>query len=129
KNKASEKQIISVIDQYLAAIVNSEDITSHEPDFNKIIKKINSIPKYGWHYHQLGWYYLRTNNLPLAKSSFENALAKYREEGRNRDSADTYWALAMMSLAEGYIPKAIAYTVEAQSRNPREGLKKTSRIW
>lgn len=118
ETKQSEKRLISVIDQYLIAIVNAEDITAHEPDFNKIYKKIGDIPKYGWHYHQLGWYYLRTNNLELSKKNFERALAKYRESEKNRESADTYWALAMVHLAEGLIPKATAYTVEAQSRNP-----------
>lgn len=115
-----ESRLIAVLDQYLYAIVNSEDIDEHGPDFHRLNKNLNRIPNEGWHKLQIGWYHLRTGDLRAAEENLESSLEKYRKARQLRTSADTHWAIALLHLAEGDVSAALASTRAAESANPRD---------
>ncbi|MGS4880881.1 hypothetical protein [Photobacterium damselae] len=108
----------ALIDHYMLAIVNSDDITNQEPDFNRLKEHLKHIPKYGWHNHQLGWYHLRTGKVDQAISYFEQALEKFNQHQEYRETADSYWALSITQLIKGDVDKAIKYTTKAELANP-----------
>ncbi|WP_210444885.1 tetratricopeptide repeat protein, partial [Vibrio crassostreae] len=116
--KMDEQRRKAVIDHYLTAIVNSEDITQHSPDFNKLEEQLKLVPQYGWHLHNLGWYHLRTNDVDKAEDYFDHALDKYREDQEYREMADSYWALSIVALINQDMKKSIEYTLKAEEANP-----------
>lgn len=113
-----EALLKTLLDHYMVAIVESDDIIGHEPDFNILKSHLKRIPNYGWHSHELGWYYLRTGDVKKAVNHFEWALVKLNQHRKYRDAADSYWALSIVELIKGDLNSSIEYTVKAEEANP-----------
>lgn len=120
KRGDSQEQLVPIIDYYLYAIVNSRHPADYSSRFNKVKKVIDdhAISPDAFCFHQLGWYYLRTGELESARPLFARAKDKYAEEQRERASADTYWALALIDLADGKVDDAVGKAREAALKNP-----------
>jgi tetratricopeptide (TPR) repeat protein len=120
KRGDSQEQLVPVIDYYLYAIVNSRHPADYSNKFNKVKRLIDehAVSPDAFCFHQLGWYYLRTGELENARPLFARAKDKYAEEQRQRASADTYWALALIDLADGKVDEAVGKAREAALKNP-----------
>lgn len=127
KRGGPKEELVPLIDYYLYAIVNSEHPAKHSSQFNKIKQTIDnhSISPDAYCFHQIGWYYLRTGEMEKAREQFLRARDKYAEEERYRASADTYWALGMIALADGDVDAAVKMAQEAASKNPTQYALKT----
>jgi tetratricopeptide (TPR) repeat protein len=117
-NKLPEPMLAALIEPYLFSIANAPNPTEHHPDFEKIFPYIKKgIPLYGWHYHQLGLYFLRTNRLKEAENYLSQAREKYYESENDELLADIFWVLSMLSLCKGDLEKAILYTDKAAEKD------------
>lgn len=116
----AKEQLVPLIDYYLYAVVNSKHPADYSSRFNKVKKVIDehAISPDAFCFHQLGWYYLRTGELEQARPQFLRAKDKYAEEDRPRAAADTYWALALIELADGKTEAAVENAREASRKNP-----------
>jgi tetratricopeptide (TPR) repeat protein len=107
-----------IVDNYLMAIVNSEDPSDHSHRFNKLIRLTDDkFSLNAWQRNQIGWYFLRTGELTKAREHFSKATDMYRVENRYNTASYSYWALALVDLAEGNIESAVGNVQEASKRN------------
>ena len=114
----SENVLSAILEPYLFAISNSDNPSEHSPDFQKIYPYLRTgIPLFGRHHEQIGWYFLRTMELEKAGEHFEKASGKYSENAYD-ESANAYWGIAMVHLAEGDVRKALEAAEKAAIRNP-----------
>lgn len=115
------KNLGALVDFYLMAMVNSGEPIEYSPDFQKLLPLLkNDLPRWGWRFHQIGWYYLRTGELDKAKENFIKAKRRFKVEDEFSASADTYWALVLVYVASGDIEKAVSHALYAEERRFRD---------
>ena len=114
------EKLTAVIDAYLLSIVNAAEPLEYTRDFNDLLPTLETkMPRYGWRMHQAGWYFFRTGDLTAARHYFEKAIADFDGLGDFRESADTYWAAALINIAQGQKDLAVANLEIAETRNFR----------
>ena len=115
------EELTALIDAYLLSIVNAAEPLEYDRDFNDLLPILETkMPRYGWRMHQAGWYFFRTGDLAAARHYFEKAIADFDGMGDFRESADTYWAAALINIAQGQKDRAIANLEIAEVRNYRQ---------
>ncbi len=114
------QKLTAVIDAYLLSIVNAAEPLEYARDFKDLLPTLETkMPRYGWRMHQAGWFFFRTGDLRAARHYFEKAIADFDGLGDFRESADTYWAAALINIAQGQKDLAVANLEIAESRNYR----------
>ncbi|MFZ0132170.1 MAG: hypothetical protein WAK95_06480 [Desulfobacterales bacterium] len=114
------QQLTALIDAYLLSIVNAAEPLEYARDFTDLLPALETkMPRYGWRMHQAGWYFFRTGDLAAARHYFEKAIADFDGLGDFRESADTYWAAALINIAQGQKDLAVANLETAETRNYR----------
>jgi tetratricopeptide (TPR) repeat protein len=116
----STDNLTALIDAYLMSIVHADEPLEFSHDLNELLPVLEErMPRYGWRMHQVGWYFFRTGDLLSAVTYFKKAIADFEGFGDFRESADTYWAAALVNIAQGEKALAIANLDIAEERNYR----------
>jgi len=116
----SADDLTALIDAYLMSIVHADEPLEFSNDFDELLPVLEErMPRYGWRMHQVGWYFFRTGDLSSAVIYFKKAIADFEGFGDFRESADTYWAAALVNIAQGEKTLAIANLQIAEERNYR----------
>lgn len=103
----SEKMQVTIYDNLLFAIVNSDSYSVYEPDIYKIQAKLHeSAPSTGWRSQQLGWYFMRLGAYDTAIEYFKKSKAAFDSESDYLSSVDPLRGLLTIAIVQGKMSDA-----------------------
>lgn len=97
-----KKMQITIYDNLLFAIVNSDNYSGYEPDIYKIQAKFHeNAPSTGWRSQQLGWYFMRLGDYDTAIQYFKKSKAAFDSESDYLSSVDPLRGLITIAIVQG----------------------------